>query len=137
MVLFFPSIQPSLLSSCRNPSTWTALPPVLRSKSPMRKIFPVCCASASETFARKRVASSQTVILFFMFFSCLVPHTVCLFSFDQPIRSGEHLRRNLNADLFRCPKVNNKLKLRGLLYRQVAWFCAFENFIYIMSSLAE
>jgi hypothetical protein len=28
----------------------------------------VCCASAGETFARKRVASSQRVILFFMFF---------------------------------------------------------------------
>ena len=24
------------------------------------------------------------------FFSRLVPHTFCLFSFDQPIRSGEH-----------------------------------------------
>jgi hypothetical protein len=40
--------------------------------------FPVCCASASETFARKRVASSQRVNLFFMFFfsaraSCLLP----------------------------------------------------------------
>ena len=69
MAIFFPSIHPSLLISCRNASTRTALPEaVLLSRKPMRKIFPVCCASASETFARKRVASSQRVILFFMFF---------------------------------------------------------------------
>ena len=46
MVIFFPSIHPSLLSSCRNASTRTALPEaVLVSRKPMRKIFPVCCAS--------------------------------------------------------------------------------------------
>ena len=46
MVIFFPSIHPSLLSSCRNASKRTALPEaVLASRKPMRKIFPVCCAS--------------------------------------------------------------------------------------------
>src|SRR4029453_8407555 len=101
-VKFFPSLQPSLLSSCRNTSRRTALPEaVLESRKPMRKIFPVCCASASETFARKRVASSQRVILFFMFFSRSVPHAFCLFSFDQPIRLGEHLRWDRHADLLR------------------------------------
>ena len=45
--IFFPSIQPSLLSSCRNASHRTALPEaVLGSRRPMRKIFPACCASA-------------------------------------------------------------------------------------------
>ena len=69
MVIFFPSIQPSLLSSWRNESMRTAIPEaVLESRKPMRGTFPVCCASASETFARKRFASSQRVILFFMFF---------------------------------------------------------------------
>ena len=46
MAIFFPSIHPSLLSSCRNASQKTALPEaVLGSRIPMRKIFPVCCAS--------------------------------------------------------------------------------------------
>ena len=41
MVRFFPSIHPSLLNSCRNASTRTALPAaVLASRNPMRKIFP-------------------------------------------------------------------------------------------------
>ena len=45
MVKFFPSIQPSLLSSCRNASKRTALPEaVLGSRKPMRRIFSVCCA---------------------------------------------------------------------------------------------
>ena len=67
MAIFFPTIHPSLPSSCRNASMRTALPEaVLLSRTPMWKIFPVCCASASEIFARKRVASSQRVILFFM-----------------------------------------------------------------------
>ena len=44
-VKFFPSIHPSLLNSCRNASTRTAIPEaVLGSRKPMRKIFPVCCA---------------------------------------------------------------------------------------------
>jgi hypothetical protein len=46
MVIFFPSIHPSLLSSCRNASTSTVLPEaVLGSRKPMRKVFPGCCAS--------------------------------------------------------------------------------------------
>ena len=45
MVMFFPSIHPSLLNSCRNVSTRTALPDtVLLSRNPMWKIFPVGCA---------------------------------------------------------------------------------------------
>ena len=47
-VIFFPSIHPSLLSSCRNASTRAALPEaVLTSRKPMRRIFPGCCASAT------------------------------------------------------------------------------------------
>ena len=41
MVMFFPSIHPSLLSSCRNTSKRPALAAaVLLSRKPMRKIFP-------------------------------------------------------------------------------------------------
>ena len=48
MVMFFPSIHPSLLSSCRSASKRTALAEaVLLSRKPMRKIFPVCCARAT------------------------------------------------------------------------------------------
>jgi hypothetical protein len=36
-------------------------------------------------------------------------------SLDQLIRSGEHLRRNLNADLLRRLQINHQLKLCGLL----------------------
>jgi len=46
MVTFFPSIHPSLVSSCRNASTRTALAEALPTSSkPMRKTFPGCCAS--------------------------------------------------------------------------------------------
>src|SRR5262245_39908119 len=46
--ILFPSIHPSLLSSCRNASKRTALPEAVpSSRKPMRKIFPVCCASAT------------------------------------------------------------------------------------------
>jgi hypothetical protein len=55
MVKFFPSIHPSLLSSCRNASKSSALPEaVLRSRKPMRKIFPACCAWAREVVVRKK-----------------------------------------------------------------------------------
>ena len=47
-LIFFPSIQPRLLSSCRNASTRTVLPAaLLESRKPMRKIFSVCCASTT------------------------------------------------------------------------------------------
>ena len=60
MVIFFPSIHPSLLSSCRNASKRTALPEaLLASRKPMRKIFPGCCASATGAEIRMAVASSQ------------------------------------------------------------------------------
>src|SRR5690348_1923809 len=47
MEMFLPSVQPSLLSSCRNAATRTWLPEALvLSKYPMRKILLACCASA-------------------------------------------------------------------------------------------
>src|SRR4030095_2557847 len=39
-------------------------------------------------------------------------------SLDQPIRSGEHLRRNRQADLLRRLEIDHQLKLRGLLHRK-------------------
>src|SRR5262249_19723607 len=64
MVIFFPSIHPSLLSSCRKASMRTALPEaVLESRKPMRKIFPVCCALAKEPEARRRSVTNQRSLL--------------------------------------------------------------------------
>src|SRR5215510_5424901 len=68
MVIFFPSIQPSLLSSCRNASTRTPIPEaVLLSRKPMRKIFPVCCASANVPMARRTSVTNQRSLLFMAF----------------------------------------------------------------------
>ena len=67
MVIFFPSIQPSLLSSCRNASKRTALPEaVLESRKPMRKIFPGCCALAAGAEIRMAVASNRKRMDFIM-----------------------------------------------------------------------
>ena len=75
MAIFFPSIHPSLLSSCRNASKRTALPEaVLESRKPMRKIFPVCCASAkgvviskdSEPVSQTKMLSDHSFSLLFL-----------------------------------------------------------------------
>jgi hypothetical protein len=64
-----------------------------------------------------------------MFFSCLVPHAFCLFSFDQPIRPRQHIRWDRYADLLRRLEVDNELELGRLLHWQVCWLGAFENFV--------
>ena len=70
MVMFFLSVHPSLLSSCRNASKKTALPEaVLLSRKPMRKIFPGCCASAGRQSAKSIAQRVKTGIFFFMSFS--------------------------------------------------------------------
>src|SRR5262249_2654091 len=130
MVIFFPSIHPSLLNSCRNASKRTAIPEaVLLSRKPMRGTFPVCCASASERFAKKRIASSQRVILFFMFFSCLVPFS--LFLFDHFIRPRQHIRRNRHANLFCRFKIDRHLKLHRCFHGQVRRLRPLENLVHV------
>src|SRR4029450_6922919 len=58
MVIFFPSIQPSLLSSCRNASKSPAIPEaVLESRKPMRGFFPACCASTVTPRANNTTAT--------------------------------------------------------------------------------
>src|SRR5262245_23427011 len=72
MLIFFPSIHPSLFSSCRNASRRTAIPEaVFPSRKPMRKTFPVCCASTEPQSAKSRAQRVSTVIFFFMFFPAL------------------------------------------------------------------
>ena len=77
MVIFFPSIHPSLLSSCRNASTRTALPQaVLSSRKPMRKIFPACCARAGKGRAKSIEQKARRVIFLRMGVcrDCFFPH---------------------------------------------------------------
>ena len=37
------------------------------------------------------------------------------------IRPRQHIRRNRQADLFRCFQIDDELELYRLLHRQVAW----------------
>src|SRR5499426_1315479 len=106
MAIFFPSIHPSLLSSCRNASKRTALPEaVLTSRKPMRATFPVCSASAGEQSARSTADRVRTVIFLFMFFSALSTRHSTLdtrpFLLNHLIRSRQHVGRNRQADLLR------------------------------------
>src|SRR5215467_1964021 len=103
MVIFFPSIQPSLLSSCRNASTRTALPEaVLLSRKPMRKTFPVCCALAKEALNSKVAATRQTIIFVFIVAASRLP--------DHFIRSCQHIRWNCQTDLLGGLKIDRQLK---------------------------
>src|SRR5690242_10544039 len=52
-------------------------------------------------------------------------------SFYDLIRPREHIRRNRETDLFRCFQVDHQLEFCRSLYRQIGWFCTFEDFIYI------
>jgi len=60
MMMFFPSIHPSLLSSCRNASRSTALP---ESSANVQETyagdFPCLLRVGSETFARKRLSAAR------------------------------------------------------------------------------
>src|SRR5262245_36254689 len=52
------------------------------------------------------------------------------------VRSRQHVRRNREADLFSGFKINHKLKLHRLLYREVSRFGTFQNFVYVDGSAA-
>jgi hypothetical protein len=70
MVIFFPSIYPSLPISCRNASKSPAIPEaVLPSRKPMLGTFPGCCASADEQSAKSMAPSAKTAIFLFISFS--------------------------------------------------------------------
>src|SRR5262245_50208937 len=119
IVKFLPSIHPSLRISCQKASKRTALLRAsLGSRRPIRKIFPVCCASTEPHSAKSMAISAKTVILLFMFFPALsfdTPRSP-LFSLDHLIRSRQHVGWNREPDLLRGLQVNDELKLRRLLY---------------------
>src|SRR5262245_45668893 len=69
MVIFFPSIHPNLRNSCWKASQRIALPEaVLESRIPMRKIFPLCCASVDAQSA-KSIAQRAKLRSFRLFIS--------------------------------------------------------------------
>src|SRR5206468_2285335 len=91
MVIFFPSIQPSLRISCQNASERTVLPEaVLLARKPMRGIFPVCCASADAQSARSIAQSVRRMTVFLIGFL----RVCCSLLFDHLIRPVQHRLRN-------------------------------------------
>ena len=119
----------------------------------MRKIFPVCCASADYSKAQKmhsdrRDATDpfQIWILIFIenvlyrLFLMLSPQskiqTVDVepsesHSLDHPIRSRQHVRRNRQADLLGGLQIDHQLELGRLLDRQVGRLGAFQDFVHV------
>src|SRR5262245_34130233 len=138
MVMFFPSIHPSLLSSCRNASKKTAiLEAVLLSRKPMRVIFSVCCASIVELGSRCREQSARQNVFLVI---CVVP---ALFSYLRPltsdlrlllldhfISSRKHVRRNRQTDLLCCLQIDDELKLLWLLHGKIGRLSAFQNLVH-------
>src|SRR5207247_20370 len=131
MAIFFPSIQPNLLSSWRNASVRTAIPEAeLESRNPMRKIFPGCCAEAtaphavSATTIAKSPAHFRFWILDFRLSNRKLEDRIQVFScirfspqskignlklLDHPIRPVQNRRRNREADLLRRFQIDEQL----------------------------
>ena len=64
----------------------------------MRKIFPVCCASAETQSAKSMAQRVRTVIFFFMSFELSNVEPLL----NDFIRPHQHVRRNRETDLLRC-----------------------------------
>ena len=128
MVKFFPSIHPSLLSSCRNASTRTALPEaVLLSRKPDAEDFP--CLLRVDGTSKAQRAWRKAVRTDDFFRSCLsrseLTLTLTLMSFNHFIRSRQHVRRNRQADLLGCFQIDDELELRRLLDGKIGGLGAF------------
>src|SRR5207249_1043550 len=55
---------------------------------------------------------------------------------DHLIRSGQHIGRNRQADLFGCFQVDDELELLWLLNREVGRLGAFQNLVNVSCSAA-
>src|SRR5262245_26445851 len=116
--IFFPSIQPSLLSSCRNASTRTALPAaVLGSRKPMRKIFPGCCASTVCGLARMLPPTMVTNAL----------RSISLYSPDELVGSCQDRLRDGQPERLGGFEVDDELEFGGLLDGEVTRLRAVQN----------
>src|SRR5262249_50540269 len=112
MAIFFPSLQPSLASSCKNGSRRTAIPEaVLLSRKPMRKIFPVCCADAGTQSAESTAAKLKARSCFFI---CAISRLTN--NFGRPRQQVGWYRQ---TDLLCRLEIDHKLEFRRLLHRQI------------------
>ena len=59
----------------------------------------------------------------------VVPVVSNLESLEHLIRPRQHVRRNCQADLLGGFQIDDELKFRRLLDRQVGWLCSFENLV--------
>jgi hypothetical protein len=50
---------------------------------------------------------------------------------DDLIRSRQHIRRNRQSDLFGCLEVDDQLKLRRLLHRQISRLGTLQDFVHV------
>src|SRR5262245_37679298 len=104
----------------------------------MRWIFPCCCASTGKQSAKSIAQRVRTVIFLFMFFSTLpTRHSTLAPSFDHPIRSHQHIRRDRQADLLRGFQIDDKLEFLWLLHREVGRLSSFQDLVDVVSSAAE
>src|SRR5262245_32657295 len=52
--------------------------------------------------------------------------------FDHLVGAGEQLRGNGKAKGLRCPEVDDKVELGGLLYRQIGGFCTLQQLVHVI-----
>src|SRR5215831_10062332 len=97
-----------------------------------------CCASAEKQGAKSKAPSARAMILFFISVS-LSPATrrstlaTPPFSFDDPIRPHQHIRRDRQADLLGRFEIDNELELHWLFDREIGRLGAFEDFVDVNS----
>src|SRR5205809_5962746 len=156
MAIFFPSIQPDLLSAWRNASVRTAIPEAeLESRNPMRKIFPGCCASAlaPHTVSATTIAKSPAhfrfwildfrlseeesknrfqKVLFMQFLRSKIEKRQSKMSFYDFVCPRQYVRRNRETDLLCGFEIDCHLELIGRLDPQIPWLAPCHNFLNIL-----
>src|SRR5262249_4584710 len=103
---------------------------------PISGIFFGCCASAATQSAKSTAERVRTVIFVFTFSAPFTrPPTLetLLFLFDHFIRPCKHFRWNSQVDLLSCLKVDDELKLRCLLHRQISRLGTFQDLVHVNS----
>src|SRR5262245_28323452 len=91
--IFFSSIHHSLHISYRNAYKKAVIQEaVVLSRTPMRWIFPSCCAGAETLSAKRKAPSAKPMTFFFMSFPrfltlCSLPHALCVFLPNHSIPS--------------------------------------------------
>src|SRR5262245_11313180 len=126
MVIFFPSIQPSLFISRRNASTMTAIPEaLLGSRNPMRKTFPACCAETGTQSAKSMALKLGAKMCFF----------ICAFSYltNDFRRPRQYVRWNRYANLLRRLEIDHKLEPGRLFHRQIGGLGSLQDPVHVIS----